>query len=196
MLSYLVVIYISFAVFLIIIVAIQEVLVPSLPTHVPSPDNTGRLGVNADQFARLGEVDKAAYTLVFFHVALIQAVLSGFVGGLLGEGTLRDGAKHAAILLGVAYVAFVLLSSPVASVTVDQPTAGQETVTLDSASLSEGGFVVVHGRAADGPVLGESDYLVAETHEDVTIELGGPLPSGQSVVLVVHQDTNGDEQLA
>ncbi|MDS0276855.1 type II secretion system F family protein [Halomicroarcula sp. S1AR25-4] len=192
MLTYLVVIYVSFLVFLVIIVAVQEVLVPALPSSVPTPPSGNRLGVGTDQFARLGQIDKAAYTLVFFHTALIQAVLTGFIGGQLGEGTLKDGAKHAAVLLGVAYVAFVLLSSPVASLTVDQPTVQSGELTVDSASLSSGGFVVVHAYDADGEVIGVSPYLEPGTHRDVAIQVDDPPASGRTVVLVVHQDTNGN----
>lgn len=195
MLSYLVVIYISFMVFLVIIVAVQEILVPALPSHVPMPDNGNRLGVNTDQFARFGSVDKAAYTLAFFHTALIHAVLSGFVGGMLGEGALRDGAKHAAILLGVAYVAFILLSSPVASITMDNPVPGEDVVTIDSASLSEGGYVVLHLNERDGPVVGHSEYLGPGTHKDVDIPSKQQLADGRQVVAVAHRDTEGDKML-
>jgi len=194
MLTYLVVIYVAFLVFLIIIVAVQEVLVPSLPSSVPTPPSSNRLGVDASQFARFGRVDKAAYTLVFFHTALIQAVLTGFVGGQLGEGSLRDGAKHAAVLLGVAYVAFILLSSPVASMTVTGPAVSGDQITVESASLSEGGFLVVHRYEESGRVVGTSEYLSAGTHRDVRIQLDGPPPSGQPLVLVAHQDTNENER--
>ncbi|MBV0923156.1 type II secretion system F family protein [Halomicroarcula limicola] len=195
MLTYLVVIYVSFLVFLVIIVAVQEVLVPSLPSSVPVPDSSNRLGVGVDQFARLGRVDKAAYTLVFFHTALVQAVLTGFIGGQLGEGTLKDGAKHAAVLLGVAYVAFVLLSSPVASMTVTEPTVEGGQLTVDQASLSSGGFVVVRADDADGEVLGVSGYLEPGSHDDVTVQLDVVPAEGRSVVLVAHRDTNGDQRL-
>ncbi|WP_324758426.1 type II secretion system F family protein [Haloarcula montana] len=194
MFTYLVVIYISFLVFLVIIVSVQEVLVPALPSNIATPDSS-RLGVNADQFARFGRVDKAAYTLVFFHTAIIQAVLTGFIGGQLGEGTLKDGAKHAAILLGIAYVAFLLLSSPVASLTVDQPTATGGELTVDSVSLSSGGFVVVHALEADGEVIGTSRYLEPGTHKDVTIQLSRTPDANRDIVLVPHRDTDGNEQL-
>jgi len=195
MLTYLVVIYISFFVFLVIIIAVQEVLVPSLPSSVPTPSNTNRLGVNVDQFARLGRVDKAAYTLVFFHIALFQAVLTGFIGGQLGEGSLKDGAKHAAVMLGIAYLVFVLLSSPVASMTVTNPTVSEGSLTVDSASLSSGGFVVVHDGDANGTVLGVSPYLAAGSHDNVAIALDNPPSEGQSLVLVAHQDTNENRKL-
>ncbi|MDS0281706.1 type II secretion system F family protein [Haloarcula onubensis] len=195
MLTYLVVIYISFFVFLVIIVAVQEVLVPALPSSVPTPSNANRLGVNTDQFARLGQVDKAAYTLIFFHIALVQAVLTGFIGGQLGEGSLKDGAKHAAVLLGIAYVAFVVLSSPVASMTVDNPSIEGGQLTVDSASVSTGGFVVVHAQDTDGTVLGTSGYLEPGSHRDVRIALDGRPPDGQPLVLVAHRDTNENQQL-
>jgi len=193
MLTYLVVIYISFAVFLVIIVAVQEVLVPALPSSVPTPaSETNRLGVNVDQFARIGRVDKAAYTLVFFHTALAQAILTGFIGGQLGEGSLKDGAKHAAILLGIAYVSFILLSSPVASMTVENPTIEGNTLTVDSASLSAGGFVVVHDGDEDDEVIAVSRYLEPGTHEDVRIQIDNPPPRGSKLTLVAHQDTDED----
>jgi len=195
MLTYLVVIYISFFVFLVIIVAVQEVLVPALPSSVPTPPDSNRLGVNTDQFARLGQVDKAAYTLVFFHIALIQAVLTGFIGGQLGEGSLKDGAKHAAVMLAVAYLAFIVLSSPVASMTVQNPNVENGQLTVDSASVSAGGFVVVHEQDASGTVLGVSPYLAPGSHQDVRITLDEQPSTQRPLVLVAHQDTNENRRL-
>ncbi|MFB6308516.1 MAG: type II secretion system F family protein [Haloarculaceae archaeon] len=194
MLTYLVVIYISFLVFLVIIGSVQEVLIPSLPSNVPTPENTGRLGVNTDQLSRIGSVDKAAYTLVFFHTTMIQAICSGFVGGQLGEGTIRDGAKHAAAMLGVAYVAFLLLSSPVASITVDNPATADAEITLDSVSLSEGGYVVVYEEELGGRVLGRTEYLPAGTHRSVDVELSRPPDTDLPIVLVPYLDSDGDQQ--
>jgi len=96
-LTYLVVIYISFLVFLVVIGAIDTVLVPNLPT--------GGVG---GPFGGIGEIDKAAYQLVFFHAALVQAGFSGLVGGQMTGGSLKDGAKHASVMLLVAYVAFLV----------------------------------------------------------------------------------------
>ncbi len=194
MLTYLVVIYISFLVFLVIIVAVQSVLVPNLPSNIPTPDNANRLGVDVSSFARLGSVDKAAYTLVFFHTALVQAFFSGLIGGQLGEGSIRDGAKHAAAMLGVAYVLFLVVSSPVASLTVADPVDAGESVTVDSVSLSEGGYVVVHAVDANGTVLGRTEYLGPGTHRDVRIDLNGSVGSGRDLTFVPHLDTDGDER--
>jgi flagellar protein FlaJ len=195
MFTYLVVIYISFFVFLVIIIAVQEVLIPSLPASVQTPEGPNRLGVNAEQFARLGEVDKAAYAMTFFHTALVQAVFSGFIAGQLGEGTLKDGAKHAATMLGIAYVAFLLLSSPVASINLASQTTAGDQITLDSVSVSDGGFVVLHAEAEDGEVIGRTEYLPPGTHRNVDVELTGPPNKGEFLVVAVpHLDTNDNQQ--
>ncbi|MFB6084742.1 MAG: type II secretion system F family protein [Halorientalis sp.] len=194
MLTYLVVIYVAFLVFLVIIVAVEQVLVPSLPNNVPTPPSDNRLGVDPTQFTRFGRVNKAAYTLVFFHIGMVQAFFSGLVGGQLGEGSVRDGVKHAAVLLTVAYVAFLLLSSPVASINMGTTPqyGGTSEVTIESASLSDGGFVVVHRGDAEGEVIGVSEYLPAGTSKDVTIQLDREIDSDETVVLVPHMDTDDD----
>jgi len=194
MFTYLIVIYISFVVFLVIIVAVNQVLVPSLPESVPTPSaaETSRLGVNVDQFTRFGDVDKAAYTLVFFHTALIQAVCSGFVAGQLGNGSLRDGAKHAAGMLAIAYLVFVLISAPVASISAGEATATEDAIVVDSVSLSDGGYVVVWSDGVNSTALGRTDYLEPGTQRTVVVSLDRP-PSGDEVTLVAHRDTDGDE---
>jgi len=193
MLTYLVVIYISFAVFLVIIVAVQQVLVPSLPETVPTPD-TNALGVDADQFARLGGVNKAAYTLVFFHTALIQSVVSGLIAGQLGEGTLKDGAKHATIMLSIAYIAFLAMSSPVATVEVAEEIQTEQYVEVESADLSDGGYIVARRGSVDGEIIGRSEYLPAGKSNNVRVEFDEELPQGATVVLVPHLDTDDNEQ--
>ncbi len=196
MLTYLIVIYVAFAVFLVIIVAVNEVLVPSLPDAVPTPEDGagGRVGPGVDTFQQLGQVEKPAYTLVFFHAALIQGACAGFVAGQLGEGTLRDGAKHAAIMMTLAYGLFILLSSPVASLAVADTVSDGQTVTVEGASLSEGGFVAVYDEEGlEGELLGVSEYLAKGAHSDIAIELDGEL-EGTDVRIVPHLDTNGDKR--
>jgi flagellar protein FlaJ len=194
MFTYLVVIYITFLVFLVIIVAVNEVLVPSLPESVPQPrsDRISRLGVNADQFARLGQVDKAAYTLVFFHTALVQAVCSGFIAGQLGEGTLRDGAKHAAAMLALGYVVFLVISSPVASIAAGNAVSTGDAIEIESASLSDGGYLVVYDGGVNGTMLGQSSYIEAGTHENVVVPLDRAIRENRTVVMVTHMDTDGN----
>ncbi|MGB9931671.1 DUF7282 domain-containing protein [Haloarcula amylolytica] len=74
----------------------------------------------------------------------------------------------------------------------DQESDGSEVV-VDSAQLSEGGFIAVHAGNASGDVVGNSDYLEAGSHEDVTITLDEPMDEDFTAVAMPHLDTNGNE---
>lgn len=104
--TYVVVIYLSFVVFLTIIVALNTIFLPSIPTLDSLGSNLGGFLGGAEG---LKEATKARYELLFFHAGLVQAVCSGLVAGQMGENTLKGGAKHAAAMLAAAYVVFLLL---------------------------------------------------------------------------------------
>jgi len=74
----------------------------------------------------------------------------------------------------------------------DQESDGSE-VTVDSAQLSDGGFIAVHAGNASGDVIGNSDYLEAGSHDDITITLDEPVDEDFTAVAMPHQDTNGNE---
>jgi flagellar protein FlaJ len=103
--TYLVVVYVSFVVFVVVIGAIDAVLIPNLP-QAPVTEGTSVGG-----FLRMGTTDTEGYRLVFFHAALVQSTLSGLVGGQMAGGSVRDGVKHATIMLGLTYVVFLALDS-------------------------------------------------------------------------------------
>jgi flagellar protein FlaJ len=105
MLTYLIVIYVSFVVFLIVIGALDYVLIPNLP-------DTSSVGGAQGGPAILGDFsggDEDAYRLAFFHTAIIQSTLSGLVGGMMGGGSVKDGFKHATIMLSITYVVLTML---------------------------------------------------------------------------------------
>jgi len=104
MLTYLIIIYLSFFVFLVIVGALNSILIPNLPTGASAP--SGSAAANGP-LSGIGSVDVEAYTLLFFHSSLVQAVFSGLLAGQMGEGSVRNGAKHAAVLLAVAYGFFL-----------------------------------------------------------------------------------------
>jgi flagellar protein FlaJ len=95
--TYLVVIYLSFFVFVAIIAALSLVFLPSVPTADELPASA------SGTFASVTEADKAAYELLFVHTAIIQAVCSGFVAGQMGEDDVKAGAKHVTVMLLAAY---------------------------------------------------------------------------------------------
>lgn len=111
MLTYVVVVYVAFGVFLVIIAALDLVLIPSLPDDSVLPEATGAAGQVGfgGVLDELGSVNETAYTLVFFHTTAIQAVFSGLIAGQMSGGSIKDGAKHAAILLSIAYLVFLFL---------------------------------------------------------------------------------------
>lgn len=105
MFTYLVVIYVSFLVFLVVIVALEQVLIPNLP------DTSAVSEGSAVAVPGLGSaVDREAYRLVFFHTALIQSVVSGLVGGVMGSGSIKDGMKHATTMLAITYLVLAVLA--------------------------------------------------------------------------------------
>ena len=68
--------------------------------------------VSTGPFSRstqLTAADKERYSLVFFHTGLVQAVCSGLVAGQMGEGSVKAGVKHAAVMLTAAYGLFLLI---------------------------------------------------------------------------------------
>jgi flagellar protein FlaJ len=107
-------VYVAFFVFLFIIGVLSTVLIPALPTGgtgaALNGTGTGGAGAGVGGIGGIGGggVNTAAYELLFFHSALLQGVLSGFIAGQLSTGDLRGGAKHAAVLLATAYGVFLL----------------------------------------------------------------------------------------
>jgi flagellar protein FlaJ len=102
MFTYLVAIYVSFLVFLVVIGTIRVFFIPRLEQAAAEATQSGATATN--QFLDLGGGQLDLYKMLLFHAAIVQAVLSGLVGGQMGEGSIKDGAKHAAIMVIVTYV--------------------------------------------------------------------------------------------
>jgi PGF-CTERM protein len=87
-----------------------------------------------------------------------------------------------------------------ATVTLNNQTAnGQgDSVTVASASLSQGGFVTIHdGTLLDGnplsSVRGTSDYLATGDHQEIEISLDDPYTEPGAIIAMPHLDSDGDE---
>jgi len=108
---------------------------------------------------------------------VVAVTMSGFAGVATASGT-----------------ASVQQSS--ASVTFSAQTTGGDTVTVDSATLPDGGYVTIHDASVTegnvlGSVAGTSAYLSPGTHENVTVSLTDAASDG-TYVAMAHQETNGD----
>jgi flagellar protein FlaJ len=111
MLTYLIVIYVSFLVFLGIIASLSVSFIPAIEeaaisgagsaSGVPGAPS-GPTGITEG----LGQIDAFAYEQLFFHAAAVQAVCSGIVAGQLGEGSVKDGVKHVVVLLALTLLTF------------------------------------------------------------------------------------------
>ena len=98
-LMYVVVVYISFFVFLLIVYVLATVFLDSIPAPVESVDASG-LTTGFLAF------DKELYIRLLYHATLFQAFFSGLVSGQLGEGSVYPGLKHALIMIFFGYLAF------------------------------------------------------------------------------------------
>jgi flagellar protein FlaJ len=111
MFTYVVAIYVAFAVFLVVIAAIDLFFIPRLLEASGAASSPGSQALSGTGLSTPSPAAIANYRLAFFHAALVQAVLSGLIGGQMGEGSVRDGVKHAAIMLTTTYVVFELLGA-------------------------------------------------------------------------------------
>lgn len=98
---------------------------------------------------------------------------------------------------GDAVVDTAKLTVPASVDATDQQHTG-ETITVDSVTLHDGGFVTIHDSTiADGAVFdsvrGTSAYLGPGTYENVEIALDDPLTADDTVFAMAHRDTDADE---
>ena len=112
MLTYLVVIYVAFFVFLGIMAALMISFIPAIEDVMAqlaeSTEGAGQ-GPASGLIGGSEEVNISGYETAFFHVTLVQATCSGLVAGQLGQGSIKDGVKHATIMLIITYIVFTIL---------------------------------------------------------------------------------------
>ncbi|GGM46513.1 BGTF surface domain-containing protein [Haloarcula argentinensis] len=86
-----------------------------------------------------------------------------------------------------------IVEAGTATVSISEQESTGSEVVVDSAQLSDGGFIAIHAGNASGDVVGNSEYLGAGSHEDVTIMLDEPMDEDFTAVAMPHRDTNGNE---
>lgn len=99
MMLYVIVIYLAYFVFVFILVILNDVFLPQVPTGAIE---FGSISANA-------EFEPTGFQTLFFHMSVIQAVFSGLVGGKMSTGRISGGVKHAFVMLVVSYLVFVVL---------------------------------------------------------------------------------------
>jgi flagellar protein FlaJ len=110
MLIYVVIIFISFVVFIYCVYTLTSSFIPVMATAA----TTSTSGSGASASAQSGATFIQAfnpddYIRLFFHAAIVQGLCAGILAGVMGEGKWMSGLKYALIMMAIAYVLFTLL---------------------------------------------------------------------------------------
>lgn len=97
MFVYVLVIYMTFGVFLFTILILSKNFLQVMPSA------SSFQGFSGAQF-NIPDIEKM--TRLFYHTSLINGAVGGFVAGLMGEGEMKSGLKHAIIMVSIAFLAF------------------------------------------------------------------------------------------
>ncbi|AXR81739.1 type II secretion system F family protein [Natrarchaeobaculum sulfurireducens] len=106
MVEYMIVVYISFLVFLFIVTVLAAYLLPNIPVEGLE---AGGGGAEVDGLAGLSAGEMDAYGTLFYHATLVQGLLSGLIAGQLSTGDVRAGAKHAAAMIALSVLLFAVV---------------------------------------------------------------------------------------
>jgi flagellar protein FlaJ len=104
---YLMVCYISYFVFLAVIMIMSYVFLPMMK-QASEATSGASLRSGMGQFA-VSDTDLAKYNMLFFHALVIQGFFAGIVTGKMAEGKVVAGLKHAVFFIIVAVIAYTLL---------------------------------------------------------------------------------------
>lgn len=102
MMIYIVIIYISFLVFVGVIFVISTTFLSEMAAAGEKMAASGSSG------GFLGSFDLNAYTQLFKHAALIQGLSSGLMAGAMGEGSVMSGLKHSIIMMTIGFLIFTM----------------------------------------------------------------------------------------
>jgi flagellar protein FlaJ len=104
---YLMVCYVSYFVFLAVIMIMSYVFLPMMK-QASEATSGAALPSGMGKFA-VSDADMAKYNLLFFHALVIQGFFAGIVTGKMSEGKVVAGLKHSVVFIIVAVIAYTLL---------------------------------------------------------------------------------------
>lgn len=106
--TYLVVIYVTFFVFMVVIAVLDNAFIPQVieaQNKILSAEGTDGAGGLADAISGV-KLDQEALRFTYFNAAVIQAIGNGMVGGLLIDQRITSGFRHVAIMAFTAWIVF------------------------------------------------------------------------------------------
>jgi hypothetical protein len=86
-----------------------------------------------------------------------------------------------------------------ASVTIDKNETTQKQVVLTSVTLPDAGYIVIHGggynssEPTNESIIDRTQYVRGGTFEDVVVTLNQSIANNSSVVVTLHNETNGNQ---
>jgi flagellar protein FlaJ len=104
---YLMVCYISYFVFLAVIMIMSYVFLPMMK-QASEATSGAALPSGMGKFA-VSDADMAHYNMLFFHALVIQGLFAGIVTGKMAEGKVVAGLKHSVFFIIVAVIVYTLL---------------------------------------------------------------------------------------
>nr|AIE99341.1 type II secretion system protein (flaJ-A, flaJ) [uncultured marine group II/III euryarchaeote KM3_109_G01] len=101
--SYIMVIWVSYMVFMGVIVVLSKVFIPAIATS-----NDGEGGDSSQSIGnmKIRAIDPLFFLVVFFYGVTIQALGNGAMAGLMATGRLSSGMKHAGYMMILAIISF------------------------------------------------------------------------------------------
>lgn len=104
MVEYLIVVYISFLVFLFIVAVLVAFMLPNIAGLEAVTD-----GADVEALGGVSDAQIDTYEVLFYHATLVQGFLSGLIAGQLSSGDVRAGGKHAVAMITLSVVLFTVL---------------------------------------------------------------------------------------
>ncbi|MCD4703516.1 MAG: type II secretion system F family protein [Methanosarcinaceae archaeon] len=102
MMIYIVIIYISFLVFVGVIYVISTTFLSEMAAAGE------KMAASGGQGGFLSSFDLDSYIQLFKHASIIQGLSSGLMAGAMGEGNVMAGLKHSLIMVTIGYMIFTL----------------------------------------------------------------------------------------
>ncbi len=104
--TYLIVLYVVFMVFIVVLAALDTQFIPAV---IDAQEKVADGGLEGAIGAGGATLDQDGVRFVYFNAAMVQALGNGIVGGVLAEGRLTAGFRHAAIMAAASWFTFRLL---------------------------------------------------------------------------------------
>ncbi len=101
--AYSMVIYISFFVFLAVVLVLQAQFIPAFKQAVDAAQGAGAKPVGGLSFKQFEPED---FNTLFFHAGIVQAIGGGLVGGVLTRGNPIAGMNSILIMLALSWLSF------------------------------------------------------------------------------------------